>query len=149
MPFQGDDQLIVGRTITNEPVTWGDLRNDVAGAFRGMRNGIIGTANLITAGGEAGAPMFGASYTGVGQIPDLAFKGVPVLPIGTAIRAPGRMIAGIHSFFRISTYSMELAAEAYRTATYEGLKGEAFAARAGELMQNPSEEMMARASSTP
>jgi hypothetical protein len=148
MPFAGDDQLIVGRTLTNEPVTWGDLRNDVAGAFRGMRNGIIGTANLVGAGGEAGAPMFGASYTGLGQIPDLAFKGVPVLPVGTAIRAPGRMIAGIHSFFRISTYSMELAAEAYRTATYEGLEGEAFAARAGDLIQNPTEAMMARATKT-
>ena len=143
MPFSGDSNLVVGKSATNEPVTWGEVRGDAAGMMRGLRDGVMATARLVSAGGETGAPIAGFNYSPLGQIPDIAFRGATVLPVGSAIRLPGRMIAAIHSFFRASNYSMEKAADAYRTASAEGLKGEAFDARAGEIWTNPDEARMA------
>lgn len=142
MPFSGDNQLIVGKSATNEPVTWGEVKGDMSGMIRGLRDGIMATSELVKAGGAEGAPLVGAVQSPLGQIPDIAVKGVTVLPLGSAVRLPGRMIAAIHSFFRSANYSMEKAADAYRTAAAEGLTGEAFDNRVGQIWTNPTEERM-------
>ena len=141
-PFAGDTQLVVAKNATNDAVTWKNVGSQLYGMGQGIRDGLISGAALIKAGGEAGAPLVGPSWSPLGQIPDLAFRGVPVLPVGSAIRAPGRMIAAIHSFFRSMNYSMEKGAGAYRIATEEGLTGAAFDARVTDIRQNPTSALM-------
>ncbi len=142
IPFSGDTSLVTARTIGNEPVSWGEVGADLFGLVRGMRDGIVSTAALVKAGGQAGAPLFGLSYSPLGQIPDIAYRGVPVVPVGSTIRLPGRFIAAIHSFFRTTNYSIYKSGGAYRTATSEGLNGTSFDARVADIHQNPPETMM-------
>ena len=142
MPFAGDSQLTVGKNATNEPVKWGDVQLQVAGIMRGLRDGIVAQAALLKAGGDPSAPTIGPIYSPLGQIPDIGFKGVNVLPLGTMARLPSRGVAVIHSFFRSVNYSMEKAADAYRTASVEGLQGQAFDQRAAQIWTDPSEAQM-------
>src|ERR1039458_3942117 len=119
MPFAGENQIVVGKNATNEPVTWGDVKNQVSGIMRGLRDGIVANAALLSAGGEPGSPTIGAIYSPLGQIPDIGIRGVNVLPLGTVARIPSRGIAAIHSFFRSVNFSIEKGRDAYRTAAAE------------------------------
>ena len=150
MPFQGDTSLTVAHNMTNAPVTWAEVKSDAFSLVQGMRDGLVAAGELVKAGGEPGAPMFGAQYSPLGQIPDIAYRGVNVLPLGTLARLPSRNVAAIHSTFRALNYSMEINALAYRQAATEGVEGTALNARVADLRQNPSEEMMgvARAKAT-
>lgn len=73
----------------------------------------------------------------------------PPIPgvIGTALGVPGRSVAAIHSFFKSLRFEQNIQALAYRTATSEGLEGEAFTARVTELTSSPTEAMMGNATS--
>lgn len=125
----------------NEHVTWKELGADMWGTIRGLRDSIVATGQLIKAGGVEGAPAFKTRPSSLGAIPDIAIKGVQI-PVGNIARIPSRAVAAIHSYFRFSDYSMSKAAIAYRTASNEGLAGEAFAARVADGMVNPSHEVM-------
>jgi hypothetical protein len=142
IPFSGDTSLVVARAGTNAPVSWADVGAQAFGTLRGVRDGLMSGAALIAAGGETGAPLLGLHWSPLGQMPDIAIRGVPAIPVGTAFRLPGRFIAAIHSFFRATNYAMEKGRLAYRTAANEGLTGTAFDARVGDLWQNPPEAMM-------
>jgi len=145
MPFQGDTSLTMARGMTNAPVTWREAAGDAYGLVQGMRDGLVATGELVKAGGVPRAPMIGPVYSPLGQIPDFAYKGVKVVPLGTLARLPSRAVAAIHSTFRAMNYSMEVNALAYRQAMEEGLSGMARTARIADLRQNPSEEMMEQA----
>ena len=145
IPFQGDMALTVSRGMTNDHVTWKDVRGDAYALIQGMRDGLVASGELIKAGGVQNAPTFGAQYAPGTQIPDFAYKGVNVLPLGTLARLPSRNVAAIHSTFRALNYSMEINALAYRHAAGEGLSGTALDARVAELRQNPPPEMMEQA----
>jgi hypothetical protein len=126
----------------HEGATYHDAMSAAFGMVRGMRDGILATGKLLAAGGVHGEPLVGAQYSPLGAIPDIAYRGVNVLPVGSAIRAPGRFIAAIHSFYRSINFSMEKNALAYRQAAAEGLEGEALAARVAQLRADPSETAM-------
>jgi hypothetical protein len=145
MPFQGDTDLKLSKNQTNAPVTWHEVGADAYGLIQGMRDGIVASAELVRAGGVAGAPTLGWQYSPLGQIPNLAYKGVQILPLGDIARFPGRNVAAIHSTFRSLNYSMEINAMAYRQASEEGLTGAARNARVSELRQDPTDEMMDKA----
>lgn len=130
--------------IGNEHVTWKELGSDLFGAMKGLRDSFIATGQLIKAGGVEGAPKFETIASPLGSIPDVAVKGIQI-PVGSVARAPARAIAAIHSFFRTSNYSMEKAALAYRTASNEGLAGDAFAARVADVVTNPTDAVMKKA----
>lgn len=142
MPFQGDTDLTLAKGMTNAPVTWAEVKGDAYAAIQGIRDGFVAAGELVRAGGVEGAPLWGANYSPLGQIPNLAFKGVTVLPVGDIARFPSRNIAAIHSAFRAMNYSMEINALAYRQAATEGLTRADLAARTADLRQNPTEEMM-------
>ena len=145
-PFQGDTGLTVAKQATNAPVTWGDVGASAFGALRGLRDGLLSTGALLKAGGVEGAPGFSLRYSPLGQIPDFEIRGVNLLPVGSVLRGPGRAIAGIHSFFRMSGYSMEINAQAYRLVKSEVENGatrpEDFDSRVAYWRQNPTEDMM-------
>ena len=142
IPFSGDTETVVGRSMTNAPVTWREAAGDAYALIQGMRDGIVATGELVKAGGVEGAPTWGWQYSPLGQIPGLAYKGVEIAPLGHLARFPSRNVAAIHSGFRAMNYSMEINALAYRQAAEEGLTGTALATRTAELRQNPPEEMM-------
>jgi hypothetical protein len=125
-----------------EGATYHDAMAAAFGMIRGMRDGILATGKLLAAGGVHGEPLVGTKYSPLGAIPDITYRGVNVLPVGSAVRAPGRLIAAIHSFFRSVNFSMEKNALAYRKAVEEGLSGEALDARVAQLRADPSEQTM-------
>ena len=142
MPFQGETGLVRGGQTTNAPVTWREAGAGAYGLLQGIRDGIVSTAELVSAGGEPGAPLMGWQSSPRGAIPNLQYRGVTVAPVGELARGPSRMIAAIHSLYRSTNYSMEINALAYRQAVEEGLTGTALAARTAALRQNPPDEMM-------
>ncbi|OYV61790.1 MAG: hypothetical protein B7Z71_03895 [Acidocella sp. 21-58-7] len=115
------------------------------GLVRGMRDGLVAGAALLKAGGVDGSPLLAWQQTENGVIPDLALRGVNVLPVGTLARMPSRMVAAIHSFFRAINYSTEISGQAYRQAAAEGLAGLARDGRVANLRQNPTPDMMTAA----
>lgn len=148
MPYQGDEeQLVVGKNLTNEPATWADAKADAFALVQGVRDGLVASSELIKAGGVKGAPTWGLQYSPLGSIPGVAYKGVEVVPLGHAARLPSRNIAAIHSTFRSINYSMDINALAYRKAIEEGAAGATLAERTAYWRQNPSEQMMEQARS--
>lgn len=142
-PYQGDSAVgRVARTIVNDDVTWHEVGADAFGLIRGIRDGILANGALIASGGEAGAPAVGLHFSPLGQIPDIAIRGVPAIPVGSLWRIPGRVVGGLHSYQETLAYAIENNARAYRQATQEGHTGDAFVARVADLRQNPSEESM-------
>jgi hypothetical protein len=146
LPFQPGTELAAA-PVLDESAGWHDAMASLFGTIRGARDGIISTAALLSAGGVKGAPMVSAQFSHLGAIPDIAIKGVPVIPLGSTIRLPGRFIAAIHSFFRSTNYSVAKAAIAYRTAANDParLTGTAFDAKVAEVRQNPNEQQMEQA----
>ena len=143
--FTGDTpELRFARTLTNDDVSWREARADAFGLIRGMRDGIVANWGVLKAGGVPDAPLVGFNYSHLGQIPDLAVKGVTVLPIGSTLRLPSRGVAAIHSFFRTVNYSVANAGEAYRIAATEEPTGTPRAERLAELRQNPTDQTMER-----
>jgi len=141
LPFQPGTEFAPSAPL-DENFRYSDVAQGMFGAVRGIRDGIISGGKLLSQGGEAGAPLIGARFSPLGVIPDIAVRGVPILPVGSAIRIPSRFIASIHSFFRTVNYSMAKNAMAYRSAMEEGLQGNAFDARVADLRQNPTEQMV-------
>lgn len=81
---------------------------------------------------ELGRPLEGVTETGLGKAVDF---------IGFGTRIPGRVLAGEDEFFKSIGYRMELHAQALRTATGEGLQGEAMGRRMAEILHNPPENV--------
>ena len=66
-------------------------------------------------------------------------------PVGTAINAPIRMLAGVDALFSEMAYQGEIYAQAARTAAREGLRGQAFAAQVARTVANPALDIMEKA----
>lgn len=62
--------------------------------------------------------------------------------LGKIIRLPTRFLSAEDEIFKAIGYRQELNALAYRTATKEGLTGDAFNQRMASILQRPSEDMM-------
>ena len=138
MPMQPGSELAPAASL-KEGATYHDALGAAFGLIRGMRDGFISAGALAKTGEKS--PFIDVHYSPLGAIPDVGVGPVNI-PLGNVLRAPGRMIAAIHSFFRATNYSMEKAAGAYRIAANEGLEGNALAARVGEIRQNPKPEQM-------
>ena len=143
-PFQFGRMGVEPGRISNTDVTWKELGSDAFGSMKGMRDAFIGIGNLIKNGGVAGEPAFAVKPSLLGDIPNVAVKGIEI-PVGDVARTPGRVIAALHSFFRTMNYSMEKAANAYRTATDEGLQGDDFTKRVADGVINPTPREMREA----
>lgn len=78
------------------------------------------------------AEAMGMRQTGAGRVVDM---------IGGVMRTPSRLLGAEDQYFKTIGYRMELRAQAVRQATGEGLKGEAFARRITDLIENPPENL--------
>lgn len=150
-PFFGDTAIHIAQNMQNDHVKWREAVGDLWSAMRGIKDGIVSGAQLM-ATGVPGAPFIGLQYSPGGQIPDLAIRGVRLLPGlvpgGTMARLPGRMVSAIHSFDTGSIYTAEIAARAYRDATNardaagNPLTGNAFDSRVAAKRQSPDQSWM-------
>jgi len=61
--------------------------------------------------------------------------------MGSVFRLPGRFLTAEDEFFKSVGYRMELHAQAFRTATNEGLSGESMATRIKDIIDNPPENI--------
>lgn len=136
-PFR-DGRVVASPTL--EPGTFGGVV--------GLKEGFVTGATVLKAAGDEGSPRWGVAHSSLGAIPDISTP-IGVLPVGTIMRMPSRAISGIHAFFRVSNYLMEINALAFRQAKEEGITDlSKFAARVEELKRNPTEEMMKQARDT-
>jgi hypothetical protein len=117
------------------------------GLLKGQRDGFRAAYSSLKAGqtmplpGEVEAAK--TPYTQQKAIPNISMRGIPVLPLGSIVRAPGeRLVAPIHSYFRAIGYEQGIARHAYRQAASEGLSGDAFKNRVADLTAHPTPEMM-------
>jgi predicted GNAT family acetyltransferase len=141
LPLQPGAETAQAPTV-NLNTTYGDLVGNAYSGLRSMRDGLTAIGDMIKAGGVQGAPLVGAAYSPLGHIPNIQVRGMTVLPLGTAARASSRMVATVHTLFRVLNYSAEINQMAYRAAVDEGRAGPALDARTAELRQAPTEEMM-------
>jgi hypothetical protein len=125
-----------------EKATFADAGRAWYGVVKGMKDGVISAGSLLSAGGIENAPLVSAQYSLRGVIPNIAVKGVPVLPIGDIARGPGRFIAAIHSFFRAMNYSIEINGQEFRQAWGEGKRGDELAQRIADLSLSRTPERM-------
>lgn len=148
-PFDAYGSDYFPQAIADFETKWRDVAPDVSGMFRGVRDGLMAIGSLSKGGMfDKDAPWFNAKYSHLGVIPDIQIKGANLLPVGSLVRAPSRMVAAIHTTFRVLNYSIDLAQQSYRMAAAEGLTGEALAKRVGELRNAPTEDMMKAAAAT-
>lgn len=126
----------------------GEVPAQLYGLMKGVRDGVMAAGQAARTG--LTVPLPGEELTGFAvaarprAIPDFTLRGVPI-PLGTVVRWPSRLIAMIHSFFRMVNYEREMAGLAYRQAAEEGLSGNALAARIGEITTNPDAGLMEQA----
>lgn len=130
-------EALAGKPV--DRVYWGEAGAQLHGMWTGMQRG-------WAAAGEAWntrvtTPLPGETVSPHFAVPQEFIPGL----IGTAIRLPGRSVTMIHSFSRYVGYEQDIASQAYRQATKEGLQGKAFSDRASQLSVNPTEEMMTKA----
>lgn len=141
LPFQPGTELAQPAHL-DEAATFHDAMGAAFGLVRGMRDTVISTAALVSAGGVPGESLISRQYSLNRATPDIAFKGVKVLPLGAVATLPSRGVAVIHSFFRSLVFSMEKNAMAYRQAANEGHAGTALEARVAQLRSDPSQATM-------
>lgn len=142
-PFDAYGSDYFPQAIADFDTKWRDIAPDVAGLFRGARDGLMAVGSLAKGGMfDKDAPWFSLKYSHLGVIPDVQIKGANIAPVGSIVRAPSRMVAAIHTTFRMLNYAIDLAQQSYRIAAAEGLTGDALAARVGELRNAPTEDMM-------
>lgn len=141
-PFFGDTSVTIARQLQSDPVAWSEAMGDLWSLMKGMKDGIVSTAELVAGGGHAGAPLIGAHWSPLGQIPDVAFRGVPVLPIGSAIRLPGRLVSAIHSWDVTANYEWRLAGRAYREGAGLGKTGNDLYSHIADRTSNPPTDWM-------
>lgn len=129
-------------------VLLGEVPAQLYGLMKGARDGVMAAGQAARTG--LTVPLPGEELTGFAvaprpqAIPNFTIRGVPI-PLGTVVRLPTRLIAVIHSFFRMMNYEREMAGLAYRQAAEEGLSGNALAARIGEITTDPDAGLMEKA----
>jgi hypothetical protein len=145
LPFQPETGL-TSEQMVDLSTKFSDLMPDVYGMMKGLTDWVISSGALVAAGGEKGSPLFSLRYSILGDTPDIAVRGINVLPIGTFIRMPGRMVSAMHTLMNVLNYSVDIHQRAYRTAAGEGLTGEALEARTASLSTSPEPSTMVASS---
>lgn len=147
LPFQVEGAPPLPGAMLNEHATAADAKAAIYGASRGILDGLVSMGKILQAAPE-GQSRIGAEWSALGANPDVRI-GAGVVPIGQVIRAPSRVIASIHTFFRAMNYSIEKHAEIYRQAASEaemrGWTEDQRLARMADLTNNTPEDIVSRA----
>lgn len=121
LPFVDEARMDVTGPALDETVTYRTVMPEVFGLVKGSIDAVLANGKLLMAGGIADSPLVSIKGTTTGVIPDIAIRGVNVLPIGQIARRGFRALSAHDSFFRAANFTIEKARIGYRTALDEGL----------------------------
>ena len=129
--------------ITGKPsdrVVLGEAGAQLHAILPGSRNGLRAAAEAWNTGRSPALPGE--------KVPTQVLDKTNAIPrtLGKVINLPSKSVSAIHSFFKSLRYEQNIHGLAYRTASREGLEGDAFTNRTADLISNPSPEMMEKAS---
>jgi len=113
----------------------GEVAQDIFGALRGIPEGLRAALYNIKNG-------YTLEEVAKWEIKSKAFTG----KAGIVVGMPTRFLEAADMFGKSVNRTATLRAEAYRTAKMSGLKGEQFITELNRLIQNPTGEMLKRAS---
>lgn len=121
LPFVDEARMDVTGPPLDETVTYRTVMPEVFGLVKGSIDAVLANGKLLMAGGIADSPLVSLKGTTTGVIPDIAIRGVNVLPVGQIARRGFRALSAHDSFFRAANFTIEKARIGYRTALDEGL----------------------------
>lgn len=132
----GTVKTVAGLVDKGDRVYFGEAGAQLFALTKGSRDGWRAGTDAFKSGvseplpGERLSPHFAQAQ-----------KAIPGM-VGDVIRLPGKSVSAIHSFYKSVRYEQTMQALAYRTASAEGLTGNAFYQRVSDLTLRPSSEMM-------
>lgn len=138
----GSTRAMFGLGDAANRVYWGEVGAELYGLMKGTRDAWSPAAEAFRTGQSPPLPGERATATPFGG--GAAVSPIPG-PIGTALGVPGRSVAFIHSFFKQIRYEQQIQRLAVRIASSEGLDGDLYTSRIGDLTQHPTDDMMASA----
>jgi len=115
-------------------VVFGEVGARAIGLIQGTREGLRQAARTFITGEPADA---------VTKVEQQTMRAIPGVA-GSVIRTPTRALAAEDELFKAIARRMELAGMSVREARREGLTGAEAKTRAGELLANPTDDMLAR-----
>lgn len=135
----------IGRLSGSDAIRGGEAVAQAFGMLYGFREGMSAAAKTLRTGEPIDelAKIESRRHRAI-SAEALEISGVPgraVDFLGETIRLPGRFLMAEDEFFKGIGYRMEVWAQAYRTASEEGLTGKAFARRVHEITTNPPENI--------
>jgi len=147
----------ISKVFYNGEIDFGETAAQAYGMIKGMRDGamLIYRGNKAEGTGDLGeifdafvktdaAPVNAISAEALGLDPRGSLGwGMDLL--GKVVNVPGTLLAQEDKFFKSIGYRMELNALAFRTASGEGLEGEAFAKRVADILNDPPATLKADA----
>lgn len=123
----------IGKVLNSkEKVALGEVKGRLFGLTQGAVEGLKAAAAVIRSEDN---------ITGAHQVEGARRPAIPG-KTGKVIRLPTRLLSAEDEIFKAIGYRQELNAQAYRTATKEGLEGQAFIDRVAGIVRDPSEEVM-------
>lgn len=141
--YKGELTQVIAARMQNRLKSWGELRQEMSDFGSSVLSGIEAVGkNMVSPDFYKGKPLLEAKRNG-GAVPDIYVKGVPVAPVGTALRSASSVIySSMHTFTREIAANVEVAQEARRIAVEEGAKD--VEGRRNELLADPNKELMQR-----
>lgn len=120
------------------------IPREIAGFFEGMPEGFRAALEAF----KTETPIFDQRS----KIESLKFKSIPdinlgklKIPLGSAIRVPGRALMAADEFFKNIVYRSSFNTQAYQAARKTGKKGQDFIDEMVQIKQNPPEAMVKKA----
>lgn len=136
----------IGELTGSKAIPVGEASAQLFGVVQGAKDGLVLAAKVLRTGepvdilGKTEARQYRAISAEALEMSGLAGRAFDY--VGEVVRLPtARGLNAEDAFFRGVGYRMELHAQAFRTATEEGLKGRAFAGRIADIIANPPENI--------
>lgn len=126
----------LGREVGSaDQVVFSEVGSRFVGLIQGTREGLREAVRTFRTGDAADA---------VTKVENASFEAIPG-KLGDIVRLPTRALAAEDELFKGMARRMELAGLAVRKAHTEGLRGDEAKARAADLLENPTDEMLGQA----
>jgi endonuclease YncB( thermonuclease family) len=127
---------LTGREVGSaDRVMFSEVGGRFVGLLQGTREGLRDAARTLRTGDSPDA---------VSKVETQQFQAIPGVA-GSIIRTPTRLLSAEDELFKGIARRMELTGLAIRQARTEGLRGSAARVRVGDLLENPTDQMMGKA----
>lgn len=137
----------ISKVFGDQAIYFGESSAQAYGMIAGFKDALKLAGKALVTGETSGQfekvdlPMRRAIAAKNFGIDETSVAGRAVDLLGEAIRTPTRFLSGEDEFFKAIGYRMELQAQAVRMASKEGLKGNNFAKRVVEIVNDPPDDI--------